>query len=49
MFNIYIIKGGYEQWMIKVAMREWEKFTCVRFHEARPSDSNYVYFQDGLG
>lgn len=41
--------SGYEQWMIKVAMREWEKFTCVRFHEARPSDSNYVYFQDGLG
>lgn len=35
--------------MLKVAMREWEKYTCIRFHEAGPSDSNYIYFQDGLG
>lgn len=41
--------NAYDQWMLKVAMREWEKYTCIRFHEAGPSDSNYIYFQDGLG
>lgn len=41
--------NDYERWMLKVSMREWEKYTCIRFHEAGQSDSNYVYFQDGLG
>lgn len=36
-------------YMIKVAMREWEKYTCVRFQEKRDSDSDYVLFNDGFG
>ncbi|XP_033760005.1 zinc metalloproteinase nas-15-like [Pecten maximus] len=50
---VYTIKDGVfsneDKYMIKVAMREWEKYTCVRFQEKRPSDENYVLFNDGFG
>lgn len=50
---VYDIKNGVfsneDIYMIKVAMREWEKYTCVRFQEKRPSDVNYVLFNDGFG
>ncbi|XP_060070634.1 zinc metalloproteinase nas-14-like [Ylistrum balloti] len=38
-----------DKYMIKVAMREWEKYTCVRFREKERSDVNYVLFNDGFG
>lgn len=38
-----------ERYLIKVAMREWEKYSCVRFREKTNSDKNYVRFQNGMG
>ncbi|KAJ8310113.1 hypothetical protein KUTeg_011978 [Tegillarca granosa] len=38
-----------EIFMIKVAMREWEKYTCLTFHEATETTRNYILFQDGFG
>ncbi|OWF49657.1 zinc metalloproteinase nas-14-like [Mizuhopecten yessoensis] len=38
-----------DKYMIKVSMREWEKYTCVRFEEREPSDTDYVLFNDGFG
>ncbi|XP_076096037.1 uncharacterized protein LOC143066999 isoform X2 [Mytilus galloprovincialis] len=38
-----------EKYLIKVAMREWEKYSCVKFREKTRSDRNYVRFQNGMG
>lgn len=38
-----------EEYMIKVAMTEWEKYTCVRFRPAKYADRNLVRFQNGYG
>ncbi|XP_056004354.1 zinc metalloproteinase nas-38-like [Ostrea edulis] len=44
-------RGAYsnnDKYLIRVAMREWEKYTCLRFRKRR-NDYNYVYFQDNFG
>ena len=41
--------GEKEEYMIRVAMTEWEKYTCVRFRPATRSDRNLVRFQNGQG
>lgn len=38
-----------EKYMIRTAMTEWEKYTCLKFREATNSDRNLVRFQNGLG
>ncbi|XP_022341790.2 uncharacterized protein LOC111135757 [Crassostrea virginica] len=38
-----------DQYIIKTAMREWEKYTCIKFREKTNSDINYVRFQNGHG
>ncbi|KAK3095013.1 hypothetical protein FSP39_009149 [Pinctada imbricata] len=38
-----------EIYTIKIAMREWEKYTCIKFREAASGDRNYVRFQNGPG
>ncbi|XP_045199753.2 zinc metalloproteinase nas-15-like isoform X2 [Mercenaria mercenaria] len=38
-----------ERYMIRSAMTEWEKYTCLKFRESRSSDRNVVRFQNGLG
>ncbi|XP_033760032.1 zinc metalloproteinase nas-15-like [Pecten maximus] len=48
----YLTPGHFkakERYLIRVAMREWEKYTCVRFREAAAEDDNYVRFQNGDG
>ncbi|XP_060074104.1 zinc metalloproteinase nas-15-like isoform X2 [Ylistrum balloti] len=48
----YLTPGHFkakERYLIRVAMREWEKYTCVRFREATSEDVNYVRFQNGDG
>eukprot|EP00105_Crassostrea_gigas_P030469 XP_011452782.1 PREDICTED: zinc metalloproteinase nas-15 [Crassostrea gigas] len=37
-----------EKYLIRVAMREWEKYTCLRFRK-RQRENNYVMFQDNFG
>lgn len=34
---------------MKTAMREWEKYTCIKFREKTSSDVNYVRIQNGHG
>ena len=41
--------GEKEEYMIRVAMTEWEKYTCVRFKPATRKDRNIVRFQNGQG
>ncbi|CAL1543605.1 unnamed protein product, partial [Lymnaea stagnalis] len=38
-----------EQYMIKRAMTEWERYTCVKFRPAVTEDKNSVRFQNGGG
>ncbi|XP_060580699.1 balbiani ring protein 3-like isoform X2 [Ruditapes philippinarum] len=38
-----------ERYMIRSAMTEWEKYTCLRFREKLSTDYNVVRFQNGLG
>ncbi|KAL3884643.1 hypothetical protein ACJMK2_024768 [Sinanodonta woodiana] len=38
-----------DQDMVRQAMREWERNTCLRFREATSSDVNKVVFTDGRG
>ncbi|KAK3603705.1 hypothetical protein CHS0354_023311 [Potamilus streckersoni] len=38
-----------EQYIIRNAMTEWEKYTCVRFRESKSSDYNVLRFQNGRG
>ncbi|XP_021344813.1 bone morphogenetic protein 1-like, partial [Mizuhopecten yessoensis] len=48
----YLTPGHFkakERYLIRVAMREWEKYTCVRFREATSDDDNYIRFQNGDG
>lgn len=48
----YLTPGHFkakERYLIRVAMREWEKYTCIRFREATIEDDNYVRFQNGDG
>lgn len=40
--------GNSEKYLIRVAMREWEKYTCLRFRK-RQSENNYIMFQDNFG
>ena len=48
-FDISFIHAGLEdQYFMKVAMREWEKYTCVRFKE-RITEENFTRFQNGFG
>ncbi|XP_061171818.1 zinc metalloproteinase nas-15-like [Saccostrea echinata] len=48
----YVFKrGAYsnaDRYMIRVAMREWEKYSCLRFRK-RQNEYNYVIFQDNFG
>lgn len=46
-FSICVI-GNSEKYLIRVAMREWEKYTCLRFRK-RQSEYNYIMFQDNFG
>ncbi|KAL3883603.1 hypothetical protein ACJMK2_029849 [Sinanodonta woodiana] len=38
-----------DQYMIRQAMTEWERYTCLRFREATSSDSDVVVFVNGKG
>ncbi|WAR27393.1 NAS30-like protein [Mya arenaria] len=38
-----------EKYMIRTAMTEWEKYTCLRFRPSGRGDRNLVRFQNGLG
>ncbi|KAK3590316.1 hypothetical protein CHS0354_027619 [Potamilus streckersoni] len=38
-----------DQYMIRQAMTEWERYTCLRFREATSSDTNVVVFRNGYG
>ncbi|KAL3884638.1 hypothetical protein ACJMK2_024764 [Sinanodonta woodiana] len=38
-----------DQDMVRQAMMEWERNTCLRFREATPSDVNLIVFTDGPG
>lgn len=49
-YNIYFLYiATKDQYIIKTAMREWEKYTCIKFREKTNSDINYVRFQNGHG
>ncbi|XP_078311499.1 uncharacterized protein LOC111101524 isoform X2 [Crassostrea virginica] len=37
-----------DKYLVRVAMREWEKYTCLRFRK-RQNERNYVMFQDNFG
>ncbi|KAK7478304.1 hypothetical protein BaRGS_00030456, partial [Batillaria attramentaria] len=36
-----------EQYMIKQALTEWERYTCMKFRPAMSADSNILRFQNG--
>merc|ERR1719228_1366105 len=38
-----------EQYMVRRAMTDWERYTCINFQPARKSDRNYVRLQNGIG
>ncbi|KAL3847255.1 hypothetical protein ACJMK2_018176 [Sinanodonta woodiana] len=38
-----------EQYMIRQAMTEWERYTCLKFHPSTSADKNLVRFQNGQG
>ncbi|KAK6196288.1 hypothetical protein SNE40_001539 [Patella caerulea] len=38
-----------EQYMMKQAMTEWERYTCLRFRKATKADKNVLQFQNGEG
>ncbi|KAK3603704.1 hypothetical protein CHS0354_023310 [Potamilus streckersoni] len=38
-----------EQYMIRQAMTEWERYTCLKFRPATSTDQNLVRFQNGQG
>lgn len=38
-----------ELYIMKTAMREWEKYTCIKFREKTSSDVNFVRIQNGHG
>ncbi|KAL3848273.1 hypothetical protein ACJMK2_019141 [Sinanodonta woodiana] len=38
-----------DQYMVRQAMTEWERYTCLRFREATSSDINVIAFRDGQG
>ena len=46
---MFVSKGEKEQYMIRVAMTEWEKYTCLRFRPSTRSDRNVLRFQNGQG
>lgn len=35
--------------IIKAAMLDWTKHTCLQFTEKTPNDNTYIYIQDGEG
>lgn len=45
----FLIAADKERYLMKVAMREWEKYSCVRFREKKRTDRNFVRFQNGMG
>lgn len=47
-FSPFCVIGNSEKYLIRVAMREWEKYTCLRFRK-RQRENNYVMFQDNFG
>lgn len=47
-FFPFCVIGNSEKYLIRVAMREWEKYTCLRFRK-RQRENNYVMFQDNFG
>ena len=47
MFLLFI--GDKEQYMMRSAMTEWEKYTCLRFKSAGRYEKNLVRFQNGVG
>ncbi|ESP04972.1 hypothetical protein LOTGIDRAFT_109273, partial [Lottia gigantea] len=38
-----------EQYMMRQAMTEWERYTCLRFRKATKTDRNVLLFQNGEG
>lgn len=34
---------------MKIVMREWEKYICIKFREKISSDVNFVWIQNGYG
>lgn len=46
---LLLIKATKELYIMKTAMREWEKYTCIKFREKTSSDVNYVRIQNGHG
>ncbi|XP_059138879.1 zinc metalloproteinase nas-15-like isoform X2 [Physella acuta] len=38
-----------EEYMMRRAMTEWERYTCMKFRPATTSDKNSVRFQGGVG
>ncbi|KAL3848274.1 hypothetical protein ACJMK2_019142 [Sinanodonta woodiana] len=38
-----------DQYMVRQAMTEWERYTCLRFREATSSDINVIVFRDTEG
>ncbi|BFZ00439.1 hypothetical protein BsWGS_03478 [Bradybaena similaris] len=38
-----------EEYMMRRAMTEWERYTCFRFRPAAKTDKNSVRFQNGVG
>ena len=50
--NIFLFFDTAESWMvdnIHTGMSEWEKYTCVRFREAKAQDPDYVSIERGEG
>lgn len=45
----FFLKATKELYIMKTAMREWEKYTCIKFREKTSSDVNFVRIQNGHG